>query len=147
MPNPQKEETVEGLREMMAGSKWGILTDYRGLTVAEVTNLRKKLRDTKAEYHIVKNTLFKLALGGEVDPELQKMVNGATAILYGKEENVATSKAILDFTNAANKPDVQEKGPYLDGTVYNVDQVPSTSKLPPKPQIVAQQIDTLNSQV
>src|SRR5260221_1078191 len=71
MPNAQKEQTVSELRGIIAQSKGAILTDYRGLTVAEVTNLRKKLRAADAEYHIVKNTLFKLALGGEISPELE----------------------------------------------------------------------------
>ena len=144
MPNAHKEHTVAGLRELIAGSKGAILTDYRGLTVAEVTNLRKKLRDTKAEYHIVKNTLFKLALGGEVDPELEKLLRGPTAIVFAQEDIVAPAKAILDFVVAAKKPDVKVKGGYLDGKVYNVAQVTSISKLPPRPQIVAQLIGTLN---
>src|SRR6476660_1395887 len=105
MPNPRKEETVAGLREIIAGSKGAILTDYRGLTVAEVTNLRKKLRDTKAEYHIVKNTLFKLALGGEITPELENLLSGPTAIVFAQEDIVAPAKAMLDFAAAARKPD------------------------------------------
>ena len=147
MPNAQKEQTDAGLREIIAGSKGAILTDYRGLTVAEVTNLRKKLRDQKAEYHIVKNTLFKLALGGEISPELEKLLVGPTAIVFAQEDIVAPAKAILDFTAAAKKPDVKVKGGYLDGKVYDLAQVTSISKLPPRPQIVAQLIGTLNGPV
>ena len=65
MPNAQKELVISDLREIVAQSKGAILTDYRGLTVADVTNLRKKLREVDAEYHIVKNTLFKIAIGEE----------------------------------------------------------------------------------
>ena len=144
MPNAHKEHTVAGLREIIAGSKGAILTDYRGLTVAEVTSLRKKLRDNKAEYHIVKNTLFKLALGGKISPELEKLLTGPTAIVFAQDDIVAPAKAILDFVVAAKKPDVKVKGGYLDGKVYSVDQVTSISKLPPRPQIVAQLIGTLN---
>jgi large subunit ribosomal protein L10 len=146
MPNPQKEITVAGLRELIAGSKGAILTDYRGLTVAEVSSLRKKLRDNKAEYHIVKNTLFKLALG-EVNPDLEKLLTGPTAIVFAQEDIVAPAKTMLDFVVAAKKPDVKVKGGYLDGKVYTVAQVTSISKLPPRPQIVAQLIGTLNGPV
>lgn len=147
MPNAQKEVTVAGLRELIAGSKGAILTDYRGLTVAEVTALRKKLRDSNAEYHIVKNTLFKLALGSEITPELEALLVGPTAIVFAREDIVAPAKAILDFAVAAKKPDVKVKGGYLDGKVYNVAQVTSISKLPPRPHIVAQLIGTLNGPV
>ncbi len=147
MPNAHKEHTVAGLRELIAGSKGAILTDYRGLTVAEVTNLRKKLRDSNAEYHIVKNTLFKLALGGKITPELEQLLVGPTAIVFAQEDIVAPAKTVLDFVVAAKKADVKVKGGYLDGKVYSVAQVTSISKLPPKPQIVSQLIGTLNGPV
>ena len=144
MPNPQKEQTVAGLREIIAGSKGAILTDYRGLTVAEVTNLRKKLRENKAEYHIVKNTLFKLALGSQMSPELEKLLIGPTAIVFAREDIVAPAKTVLDFVTAAKKPDVKVKGGYLDGKIYDLSQVTAISKLPAREQIVAQLIGTLN---
>src|SRR5471030_929315 len=103
MPNAHKEQTVAGLREIIAGSKGAILTNYRGLTVAEVTNLRKKLRENKAEYHIVKNTLFKLALGGELSPEMDKLLVGPTAIVFAHEDIVAPAKAVIDFIVASKK--------------------------------------------
>lgn len=145
MPNPRKEETVAGLREIIAGSKGAILTDYRGLTVAEVTNLRKKLRDTKAEYHIVKNTLFKRALGSEISADLEKLLTGPTAIVFAQEDIVAPAKAILDFVAAAKKPEVKVKGGYLDGKVYTTDEVVALSKLPPREQIMAQIIGAINA--
>ena len=137
MPNAHKENTVAGLREIIAKSKGAILTDYRGLTVAEVTTLRRKLREQKAEYHIVKNTLFKLAVGGQISPELDTLLKGPTAIVFTQDDIVA----------AAKKPDVKVKGGYLDGKVYSPDQVTSLSKLPPRPQIVAQLIGTLNGPI
>jgi large subunit ribosomal protein L10 len=147
MPNAHKEETVAGLREILAGSKGAILTDYRGLTVSEVTSLRKKLRESKAEYHIVKNTLFKLALGDQISPELETLLSGPTAIVFAQEDIVAPAKAVIDFAGAAKKPDVKVKGGYLDGKVYSVAQVTAISKLPPREQIVAQLIGTLNGPV
>jgi large subunit ribosomal protein L10 len=147
MPNPQKEETVAGLREIIASSKGAILTDYRGLTVAEVTNLRRRLRENKAEYHIVKNTLFKIAIGGEVSADLDKLLSGPTAIVFAQEDIVAPAKTILDFVTAARKPEVKVKGGYLDGKVYSVEQVQALSKLPPREQIVSQLIGTLNGPV
>ena len=144
MPNPQKEQVVAELRAIAASSKGAILTDYRGLTVADVSKLRKKLRESNAEYHIVKNTLFKLALGGEISPELDQLLSGPTAIVFAKDDIVAPSKAILDFVKEAKKPEVKVKGGYMDGKVISVEQVTAISKLPSREQIIAQLIGTLN---
>ena len=145
MPNAQKDQTVAELKEILSWSKGAILTDYRGLTVAEVSVLRKKLREVGAEYHVVKNTLLKVALGGEVSPELDTLLKGPTAIVFVKEDFVAPAKAIIDFANASKKPDVKVKGGYLDGKVYDVTQVTAISKLPPRPQLVAALIGTLDA--
>lgn len=144
-PSPRKELLVSDLREILAKSKGAILTDYRGLTVLEVSNLRRKLRQENAEYHIVKNTLFKVAMGGEVSPELDKLLTGPTAIVFANEDVVAPTKAILDFVAATrNRPDVKVKGGYIDGKVYSLAQVTALSKLPPREQIIAEFVGTLN---
>ena len=145
MPNAQKELIVSDLRDLAQGSKGAILTDYRGLTVAEVTRLRAKLRESNAEYHIVKNTLYKIALGKEtVSPELESLLTGPTAILFAKNDVVAPTKAILDFLRDLKKPDIKVKGGYIDGKIYNVEQVTALSKLPSREQIIATLIGTLD---
>ena len=144
MPNAHKEEVVSNLRQVVERSKGAILTDYRGLTVAEVSNLRKKLRALDAEYHIVKNTLFKLALGGEISPELEALLTGPTAIVFAKADVVAPTKSILDFVRDAKKQDVKVKGGYIDGKVYSLEQVQALSKLPAKEVIVSQLIGAIN---
>lgn len=144
MPTVQKEMVISELREIVSQSKGAILTDYRGLTVAEVTNLRRKLRDVDAEYHIVKNTLFKRALGESLDADLEGLLTGPTAIAFARADVVAPTKAVLDFLRDLKKPDIKVKGGWIDGKVYNVDEVTALSKLPPKEQILAQLIGTLN---
>lgn len=147
MPNVQKQQTVSELRDIVAQSKGAILTEYRGLTVAEVTALRKKLRDVEAEYHIVKNTLFKLALGDALSPDLENLLKGPIAIAFARQDVVAPTKAVLDFLRDLRKPEIQVKGGWIDGKIYTVDQVTALSKLPPKEQIVAQLVGTLNGPV
>lgn len=144
MPNAQKEQTVSELRGIIAQSKGAILTNYRGLTVAEATTLRRKLRDADAEYHIVKNTLFKLALGNEISPELDELLNGPTAIAFARKDVVAPTKALLDFLRDLKKQDIKVKGGYIDGKIYSVEQVTALSKLPPREAIISQLIGTLN---
>ena len=145
MPNAHKELVVSDLKEIVSGSKGAILTDYRGLTVAEVTNLRKKLRDADAEYHVVKNTLFKIALGDKVTPELERLLVGPTAIAFAKNDVVAPTKAVLDFLVTLKKPEIKVKGGFIDGKVYSVEQVTALSKLPAREVIIAQLIGSLNA--
>src|SRR5579862_5659873 len=145
MPNAHKELLVSDLREIVATSKGALLTDYRGLTVAEVTNLRKRLRQTDAEYHVVKNTLFKIAIGDEAGAQLNALLTGPTAIVFSHSDVVAPAKAIIDFLRELKKPDIKLKGGWIDGRIYNVDQVTAISKLPSREQIVAQLIGSLNA--
>jgi large subunit ribosomal protein L10 len=149
MPNAQKELIVSELREIVENSKGAILTDYRSLTVAEVSNLRKKLREIDAEYHIVKNTLFKIALGDKLPEQLIPYLTGPTAIVFAKNDIVSSAKTILDFVREVGrdvrKKEVQVKGGFIDGKVYNLEQVQALSKLPSKEMLLAQLIGTLNA--
>ena len=147
-PSPRKELLVSDLREILSTSKGAILTDYRGLTVAEVSKLRRKLRDDNAEYHIVKNTLLKVAMGGEIHPDLDALLKGPTAIVFAKGDIVPATKSVIDFvTTTRNRPDVKVKGGYIDGKVYDVAQVTALSKLPPREVIIAQFVGTLNGPI
>ncbi len=147
-PSPRKELLVSDLREILATSKGAILTDYRGLTVVEISKLRRKLREDNAEYHIVKNTLLKIAMGGKISPELDKLLTGPTAIVFAKGDVVGPAKSVIDFvTTTRNKPDVKVKGGYIDGKVYDIAQVTALSKLPSREIIISQFVSTLNGPV
>ncbi|MBC7529461.1 MAG: 50S ribosomal protein L10 [Chthonomonadaceae bacterium] len=143
MPNPQKNLVIADLKAILGESKGAILTEYRGLTVAEVTILRKKLRDTNAEYHVVKNTLFKRALGDTLTPELDTLLSGPTGIMFAKGDVVPSTKATIDFLTALKKPDIKVKGGFIDGKIYTPDQVTALSKLPPREQILATLVGTI----
>ncbi len=145
MPNEKKELVISDLREIVTQSKGAILTDYRGLTVAELTTLRKKLREVNAEYHVVKNTLFKIAIGEVAGAQLDTLLNGPTAIAFAKGDVVPTSKAVIDFLATLKKPEIKLKGGFIDGKVYNVEDVTAISKLPKKEVIVAQLLGSLNA--
>lgn len=148
MPNPQKVETVAALREILTRSQGLILTEYRGLTVAEVTELRKRLRAVGAEYHIVKNTLFQRALGDQLTPEFEKLLTGPTAVAFAQQDVVASAKAVLDFLREVrNKPEVKVKAGLIEGKLYTSEQVTALSKLPPREQIIAQVIGSINAPI
>jgi large subunit ribosomal protein L10 len=146
MPTPQKAETVVALKKTLEESKGAILTEYRGLSVADITSLRRKLRPLDAEFHIVKNTLLKRASDGIIENEgFNQLLEGPTAIGFIKGESAATAKAILDW--AKDHKTFVIKGGYVEGRLLSADQVIALSKLPTKEVLIAQMLGSLNSPI
>lgn len=133
-------QQVTALQELLDRSAGLVLTDYRGFTVAEKADLTRRLRGAGAEYHVVKNTLFRLAYGdrGE-DPA--PMLEGPTAIAFALEDPVAPSKVILDFIREKRKGLV--KGGLVEGRVFDLDAVTRLSQLPPKDQLIGQVVGAI----
>ena len=144
-PRADKVAVVGGLTDVFNGSTGAILTDYRGMTVAEISQLRTKLRPTGGEYHVVKNTLFKRAAGDSLNPELEALLAGPTAIAFAKDDVVGVAKALLDFLRLLRKDEVKVKGGYVDGRIFTPDQVTALSKVPPKEVVQAQLVGTLQA--
>jgi len=141
IPTAEKEQAIQELADLVARSKGAILTDYRGFTVAEITELRKRLRDQGAVYHVVKNTLFKRAL--QDGDGLNQYLEGPTAIAFALQDPVAPAKALLDFIREKRKGVV--KAGYIDGVVYTEPQVGELSKLPSRDMLIAQVVGGIQS--
>jgi large subunit ribosomal protein L10 len=99
MPTEAKKETVAELREALASSRTLIVSEYRGLTVKELAEIRRALRKQDVTYRIVKNRLMRIAAQDTVGEALSPLLVGPTAIAFGNEES-ATAKAVLDATRA-----------------------------------------------
>jgi large subunit ribosomal protein L10 len=144
MPTLEKENVVAELGATIDRANATLYTDYRGLTVADVTALRKKLREVDAEYHIVKNTLFKLAAKDKLPlADLEPFLVGPTAIGFAKGDAVAATKTLLEFMK--DHKQMSLKAGIVDGKIYNPAQVTELSKLPPKEQIIAQILGALDA--
>lgn len=130
------------LSDLLDRSAGVVLTDYRGLTVAEKADLTRRLREANAEYHVVKNTLFRLAYG-ERGEDPAAMLEGPTAIVFALEDPVAPSKVVTDFIREKKKASV--KGAIVEGKVFDAKGVEALSRLPSKPQLLAQVAGTLQS--
>lgn len=141
-PKPEKVEQVSTISDLLDRSAGVVLTDYRGLTVAEKADLTRRLRDANAEYHVVKNTLFRLAYGERGD-DPGAMLEGPTAVIFALEDPVAPSKVVTDFIREKKKAAV--KGAIVEGKVFDAEGVETLSKLPSKPQLLAQVAGTLQS--
>jgi large subunit ribosomal protein L10 len=140
---PAKVEAVAEIGAMLAKSSGAILTDYRGLTVSEITELRKRLREQGAEYHVVKNTLFRRALnnGEGLNPYLE----GPTAVAFALEDPVGPAKVLLDFIREKRK--VALKAGYIDGRVFTPEQMTEISKLPSKQVLLGQVVGTMQGPI
>jgi large subunit ribosomal protein L10 len=134
IPTAEKEQAIQALADLVGRSKGAILTDYRGFTVSEITELRKRLREHGAVYHVVKNTLFKRAL--EDGEGLAPYLEGPTAIAFALQDPVAPAKTVLDFMREKRKGVV--KAGFIEGQVYTEPQVSELSKLPSRDVMIAQ---------
>lgn len=143
MPTAKKETTIEELRERIAASQNLFLTDYKGLTVAEISKLRRELRKDGTTYAVVKNTLFRIAAGDDLAQKLEAFLNGPTAIVFGGADPVAPAKALKQFSDGT-KP-VNVKAAYIDGQVVDKAQVAKLASLPSKTELLAKLVGSLSS--
>jgi len=130
-----KADTVEAMRRAIASQKGAVVAAHRGLTVAEVTSLRKKLREANAEFKVVKNPLIRLAAKGTDFAKLDDVFTGPTAVGFAKSDPVALAKAMKDF--AGGNPKVKLKAGYLDGKVLSAKDVEALADTPSRQVLLA----------
>jgi len=142
----QKAEQVELLTEKLRKAKVAVLTDYRGLTVTQLQELRGKLRTGDVEYRVVKNTLARRAADAAGVADLKAELEGPVAIAFGYDDLSLPSKLINEFVRTTRlKLDV--KGGLVEGRVFSPDQVKQLADLPSRDTLLAQLLGTLQSPV
>src|SRR3989442_11347553 len=140
----QKAEQVELLTEKLKKAKVAVLTDYRGLTVSQIQDLRGKLRTGDVEYRVVKNTLARRAAEAAGAPALQSELEGPVAIAFGYDDLSAPPKLINEWVRQTRlKLDV--KGGVAEGRVFSSDQVKQLADLPSRETPTPQLLGTLHS--
>lgn len=130
----QKEEEVKALAEKVKGAKLVLLTDYRGITVEDVTSLRNTLRDTKAEYKVIKNNIIRRALDANGESELDSVLEGPTAIVMSEEDYVEPLKAIYKFSKDNDYYKI--KGGIVEGKVMSAEELITLAKLPSRQELL-----------
>lgn len=145
LPREDKVEVVSELKDDIQNSKAMYLTDYRGLSVSEISALRRNLREAGAEYKVVKNTLFKRAAEGIENPDLMNTMAGPTAIAFVHNDPIAPAKTIVDFMK--DHKTLSIKGGYLDGLFYSAESVTALSKVPPREQLLAMLVGSVQSPI
>jgi len=142
----QKAEQVELLTEKLKKARVAVLTDYRGLTVSQMQELRGRFRTGDVEYRVVKNTLVRRAAEAAGVPALQSELEGPLAIAFGYEDLSLPAKLINEFVRATRlKLDI--KGGLVEGRVFSPDQVRQLADLPSRETLIAQLMGTMQAPV
>src|SRR5215471_9634893 len=146
MPTEKKVAVVEELTEVLNRSSVVIGADYRGLSVADITNLRRQLRDGGIEMHVVKNTLFKRAADAIGKPEMAQLADGPTALIIGFDDQIAPIKTVVEYQRTARNTFVARSA-YVDGSVVAGSRLGDLATLPPKEVLIAQVAGALASPI
>ena len=142
----QKAEQVELLTEKLKRAKVAVLTDYRGLTVSQLQELRGKLRTGDVEYRVIKNTLARRAAEAAGVKALETELQGPVAIAFGYDDLSTPAKLINEFVRTTRlKLDIT--GGLVEGRVFSPDQVKQLADLPSRESLIAQLMGTLQSPV
>jgi large subunit ribosomal protein L10 len=146
MARAEKVEQVELLTEKLRRARAAVLTDYRGLTVGQLQDLRARLRAQDVEYRVVKNTLARRAAEEAGHPEFQDVLRGPVAIAFGYDDVGAPARLLAEFTRQTRlRLDVV--GGLVEGRVMDPEQVRRTADLPSREVLLAQLLGALQSPI
>lgn len=144
MPTAKKAETIDELADLFTRSSVAVITDYRGLSVKDITAMRRKLAESDIQYHVAKNTLTRFALAKVGRPGIADGLEGPTAIAFGFGDPTTAPKAISDYIRL-NRSILKIKGGILGPQLLSAEQVDSLSKLPSKAELQAQLVGALQA--
>ncbi len=138
MDNPRAEKVavVDEVRERMEAADGALLTEYRGLSVAELAQLRRELVAAGGDYKVYKNTLVRLAVAGTPGEGINEMLTGPTAIAFVQGDVSAVAKALRDFARA--NPNLVVKGGLVGSAVMSAADVNVLAELPSRDTLLAQ---------
>ena len=140
-----KKGVVAGIKEKFEKAQSVVLVDYRGLTVAEDTELRNQLRKAGVEYAVLKNTMINLATKGMGFEEIDKHLEGPTAVAFGYEDAIAPAKILTEFVKKAKKMEI--KCGVVDGSYLDVAGVEALANTPSREVLIAKIMGSMMSSV
>jgi large subunit ribosomal protein L10 len=139
----EKQERIADLRDKFMRATAAIVTDYRGLKVSELNELRRKLRDSGIEYRVVKNTLTRVAVRETSAHALAEHLTGPCAVALGYEDEVTPAKVVLDFVKTSGK--LQVKMGVLRGRLIDPENLKKVITLPSRAELQAQLLGLLSA--
>lgn len=141
----QKQAVVAELVEKIKNADGGVLVNFEGLNVQEDTTLRRKLREGKVEYTVVKNTLLRFALKEVGYENITDVLSGTTALAFSEDDGVAPARILCDFAKSNEK--LKVKAGFIEGSTLDVNGVVSLSKIPSREGLLAQVLYGLNGPI
>jgi large subunit ribosomal protein L10 len=139
----QKQEQIDALRATLSPAQGLFVMDFTGLTVGEVTELRRKVREANGSYRVVRNTLAKLAVSETDHKALGQLLSGPAAVAYTSQDTVMLAKALADFAKAHDK--LKFRGGLVEGQLLDAQQAKQVASLPSKQELVARLLFLLQS--
>ena len=147
---PEKAAKVAEIKELLTASKCTILVDFCGLTVAQDTAFRRKMREAGVKYGVVKNTMLRIAANEAGIEGLEPVLEKNTAIAVAPEDPVAVAKIICDFAKenkALTNKALTIKAGVLDGQVIDEAAIKALAELPPKEVLIAKMLGSMNAPI
>jgi large subunit ribosomal protein L10 len=136
MPTEKKKQNIDNLQQIFAKANSGILTDYRGLKTSDVVSLRRKLREIGVEYHVVKNTLAKIAARQAGKDQITGIFEGPMAIAFVQGDISKSAKVLTDHIAVA-KMAMAIKGGFLGNKLLTSKEVSTIATLPSREVLLA----------
>lgn len=140
-----KQPIVDEIKGYVADAKAAVLVDYRGLTVAEDTALRKQLREAGVVYKVYKNTLIKRAFEGTDFAQLDQHLDGPTAVAFGLEDATAPARIINKFVKDCEN--LEFKAAVVEGAYYDVAGVKALANIPSRDELISKLLGSLQSPI
>lgn len=146
MPTARKEADVAELQDMVDRSVVAISTTYRGMSVSEMTALRRRMREAGVDIRVVKNNLLRIAAERAGKPEIVQIVEGPTAMIFGYSDISAPAKAVTEYVRTARTA-LAITGAFLDGQVMQAAAVADLANLPSRESMIAQFVGSMQSPI
>jgi len=143
-PKTLKSDMITAIETKAKASSSLIFTEYRGMTVAQISDLRKKLKDSNSTYKVVRNNFARIAFANAKIEGVDSYLVGPTAVVYvGGDDANAAAKVLFDFMEEV--PALVVKGAVIEGELYDSAKIEAYSKLPGKKQLISMFMSTLNA--
>lgn len=138
-----KSEKIDAMKAKFEKAQVAVVTEYKGYSVEEITNLRRNLQKEGGDYTVTKNTLAKIAIKGTEFEALADLCKGPVAIAFGFEDQVSPTKIVSKFIKDSKKGEIL--GAVLDGKVLSVEETKALANLPSKEELYAKMLGSINS--
>lgn len=141
----EKEQAVEGLSRRLSGARCLYVTDFTGLDVAAMTELRRRLAEAQVDFVVVKNTLARRALSGSAFEPLVEQLEGPSAFAVSRDDVVVAAKILTDFAREREKPRI--KAGVIEGQVVSIEEIRRIADLPSREVLLAQLVGSARAPV